>query len=933
MVKWLYGHCSIWPFKSYNHFNMHFKFHVAAISLFLSLGLPAQVVINEYSAANMDDHLDNFMEYEDWVELYNVGSQTIDLSGYFLSDNLNNPDKWGFPAGSTIDAGEHLLIYCSDLDIVVGPNIHSGFKLTQTKQEYIVLSDQNQSLVDAIQITSPNQINHSTGRRIDGDVDWGIFDNPTPGTPNTGFFVKYEDKPLFSEQAGFYTGSVVVSVTSSAGTEIRYTLDGSEPTSSSTLYINPITINQTTVIKAKVFGSDPSNLPSFTEVNTYFIDETHSVVVLSIAGTTLQQLLDGTQFEPRGSFEYFENGQLIDEAYGEFNKHGNDSWAYQQRGLDYITRDQMGYTSSLNHKIFPIKDRNRYQRLILKPAANDNYPFEFGGANIRDAYVHTLSQLANMELDERTSRACVIYLNGNYWGVYEMREKVDDPDFTNRYYNQGRKWLDYIKTWGITWEEYGSRADWDALTNFITSEDMSIDANYEMVTEELNVLSLIDYMILNTHVVCMDWLNWNTSWWRGRNPNGEAKKWRYALWDMDATFGHYINYTNIPNTNPDADPCYAENLLDDFEGHGKLISSLMENEQFHSLYVNRYADMNNSFFTCDYMHGLLDSMIAVIEPEMQRQIDRWGGSYTEWQGNIQALKDFIDTRCTEINEGIEDCYDVEGPYPVTVNVEPPNIPNKVKVNTFIPNAFPYVGDYFVGTTLDFAAAPAVGWAFDHWEVDNNVFTPDEFADTMQLALTDTLGDFITAYFIPKEPCAKAFDFDFEKTLSSITANWFGPPNFVSYEVGHRKTGTTDDYETISVTDPTHTFFGLEVCTEYDFRFRSICDFALAEYVEFTVKTGCLTDTEEAFAGIYEWNVFPNPFYDDLTTNVVLAKATDLTIEVFALNGQVMLQQYFDHLSAGQHLIGLDVDADWPSGLYMARIVTSEGNEVQRVMKR
>ena len=911
---------------------MHLKFYLPSLLLCISGFLPAQVLINEYCAANMDDHPDNFFEYEDWVELYNVGTQTIDLSGFFLSDRIDNPDKWQFPAGITINPGQHLLIYCSDLDMVVGNNIHAGFKLTQTKQEYIVLSDQNQDLVDAIQITSPNQENHSTGRLSDGEVDWGIFDNPTPGTSNNNAFLKYEDKPVFSQQAGFFSGSVDIAISSAPGTEIRYTMDGSEPTTFSTLYSNPITINQTTVVKAKVFGGDPNNLPSFTEANTYFIDESHSVVVLSIAGTTLRDLLEGTQFEPRGSFEYFENGQFIDEAYGEFNKHGNDSWFYQQRGLDYITRDQMGYTSSLDHKIFPSKDRNRYQRLILKAAANDNYPFELGGAHIRDAYVHTLSHLADMELDERTSRSCVIYLNGEYWGVYEMREKVDDPDFTNRYYNQGRKWLDYVKTWGVTWEEYGSRADWDVLTNFIINNDMSIDANYAVATEQLNVLSLIDYMILNTHIVCMDWLNWNTSWWRGRNPNGEAQKWRYSLWDLDASFGHYINYTNIPDPSPNADPCYGEDLPADFEGHGELISSLMENEQFHSLYVNRYADMNNSFFTCDFMYGLLDSMIAEIEPEMQRHINTWGGSYNEWQANIQTLKDFIGTRCTEINAGIEDCYDVEGPYPVTVNVDPPNIPNKVKVNTFIPNSFPYVGDYFVGTTLNFTAVPAVGWALDYWEVDNNIFTPDEFSDTIQLALADTLGDVVTAYFIPKEPCAKAFDFEFEKTLSSIDANWFGPPNFVSYEVGHRKTGSTDDYETISITDPSHTFFGLEVCTEYDIRFRSICDFAVADYTEFTIKTNCLTNADEPEAGIYEWNVFPNPFNSFLTTDVLLATSTDLTIEMLTMNGQRVLSKHIEKLSADQHQIGLEMDEHWPSGIYFVRAITSEGSAVRRVVK-
>ncbi len=913
---------------------MYHKLYLATLFILgIFATVNSQVVINEYSAANMDGPVDNYFEEEDWVELYNLGSQPVDLGGYFLSDNINNPDKWTFPAGVVIGGGEHLMIYCSDRDEVSGNNfVHAGFKLTQTKQEYIVLSDPAQNLLDAIQIVNPNQVNHSTGRIVDGSADWGIFDEPTPGTANVNAFQGYEDKPILSEAAGFYDGNVVVAMSAAPGTEIRYTLDGAEPTPTSQLYSNPINIEQTTVVKARAYSNDPAILPSFAEANTYFIDESHSIVVLSIAGTTLQELLNGLQFDPRGSFEYFENGELVDETYGEFNKHGNDSWAYPQRGIDYITRDQMGYSSSIKHQIFANKTRDRYQRLILKAAANDNYPFSDGGAEIRDAYVHTLSQRADLELDERTNLSCVIYLNGEYWGLYEIREKVDDPDFTNKYYDQGEKWLDYIKTWGGTWEEYGSRDDWDTLHDFITTNDMSDDANYELVKEELNVLSLIDYMIINTHVVTMDWLNWNTSWWRGRKPTGGATEWRYTLWDMDATFGHYINYTNIPNTNPDADPCYAEDLPDDFEGHGALITALMANEGFHSLYVNRYADMNNSFFTCDYMFALLDSMIAEIEPEMPRHIDRWGGTMAEWQDNVQELKDFIATRCTEINSGIEDCYDVEGPYPVTVNVEPPNIPNKVKVNTFIPASFPYIGDYFVGTTLDFKAEPATGWKFDRWEVDNNAFSPDQFAELIQLGIADSLGEVVTAYFLPEIPCAQSYDFVFEKSLSSITAEWFGPPNIVSYEFGHRKTGSGDDFETISLTEPEYTVFGLDLCTDYDIRVRTICDFALGDYEEFTIKTECLTAANEAVAGIYELNVFPNPFREHLTVDVVLATATNLFVEVFSTNGQALLRQDFDHLGAGQHQISLDVDGSWPSGIYMVRVVTSEGSVVQRVVK-
>ncbi|MCB0641991.1 MAG: CotH kinase family protein, partial [Phaeodactylibacter sp.] len=648
---------------------MNVKFYLVPFLAFCFFGsaLQAQVVINELSAANRNTITDNYGEREDWFELYNAGSTAVDLSGYYLSDKVDNPTKWQIPNGVTIGPGQYRVVFASSRDEVSGSFLHTNFKLTQTKNdEGVVLSDPSGMILGLFVIIQPNQVNQSWGRETDGSNNWGVFTNPTPGGPNGGsFFQKYADDVSISMEAGFYPGAVTVELsTEEPDAVIHYTLDGYEPTASSPAYTGPLTIEETQVLRAAAFSNNAAVLPGFIETNTYFINEVHDLPVVSIAGDQILTLLNGSQIHPVATFELFEsNGEFVAEAVGEYNEHGNDSWAYAQRGLDYITRDQFGYSNEVKHQIFPdLTDRDDFQRLILKAAANDNYPFSNGGAHIRDAYVHTLSQKAGMELDERTNQPCVLYANGQYWGLYEIREKVDDSDYTQYYYDQDEEWVDFIKTWGATWEEFGTWDDWYPLHDFITTNDMSDPANYDYVKTQLNVTSLVDYMIINTHVVCMDWLNWNTSWWRGRNPLGEARQWRYALWDLDATFGHYINYTGIPDTSPFADPCDNEDYsgFGDPQGHVDLIISLMENDDFHALYVNRYADFNNTYFTCDYMLGLLDEMIGEIESEMPAHIDRWGGSMTQWEDNVQDLIDFIETRCTIINGGIVDCYDVTG---------------------------------------------------------------------------------------------------------------------------------------------------------------------------------------------------------------------------------------------------------------------------------
>ena len=170
--------------------------------------------------------------------------------------------------------------------------------------------------------------------------------------------------------------------------------------------------------------------------------------------------------------------------------------------------------------------------------------------------------------------------------------------------------------------------DWNNFVDFVTNNPMSVQANYLQAKSEYNMGSLIDYFLLNSYVVCQDWLNWNTAWWRGMDPNGEKKKWRYTLWDMDNTFDHGTNYTGIPSSDPNAEPCDPSTLGNTGgQGHVPIWNEMLTNQEFHNDYINRWQDLANGPLSCSFMIHILDSMIAVIEPEMPRQIATWGGTY------------------------------------------------------------------------------------------------------------------------------------------------------------------------------------------------------------------------------------------------------------------------------------------------------------------
>ncbi|MCH2225541.1 MAG: CotH kinase family protein [Crocinitomicaceae bacterium] len=697
---------------------------------------------------------DAFGENKDWVELYNTSSSPADISGFYLSDKPGNPLKWQVPTGTIIPANGYKIIFCSKRNTTSGTEIHTNFSLTQTKGEWIILSNTLGNIVSSLQIIHYTKQDHSVGRSVDGATDWKLFTTPTPNSPNIGAVNFYEPTPVMSLAPGFYSGTQSVTITcSNTSATIRYTIDGSRPNATSPIYSTPLSITSTTVVRAAAFGSEE---PSFVATNSYFIDVTHQVCVISVSGTDVYDLIENGNSGPfsnptqyQGAFELFEeDGTFVDNGEGHFDKHGNDSWSYPQRGFDYIMRDQFGYNSDIEHRIFPEKSREEFQRVILKPAASDNYPFETGGAHIRDAFIHTLSIHAKMKLDERTWRPCVVYLNGEYWGVYEIREKADDHDYTDYYYDQDKYDLQYLKRWGTLDEDYGApnaQVDWQNLVAYVDGNSMAPGPEFDNVDSLLNWKSMCDYFVFNSYVVNQDWLNWNTAWWRGMDPDGDKKKWRYVLWDMDATFGHYINFTGIPDPSANADPCNVENLPNPGgDGHTDVLQKLInENPLVEQYYITRYIDLVNTYFSCDYMSSLLDSMLNEITPEMPDQIARWGGTMTEWNDNVQALRDFIDLRCTALEQGLIDCYDLTGPHEVTFNVSPAGA-GEIKVNSIWMNSFPWSTTYFGGIATNTIAKGYPGYEFDHWEVTTGPMLSPVIEDTNSIMIEQP--ETVTAVF-------------------------------------------------------------------------------------------------------------------------------------------------------------------------------------------
>ena len=845
-----------------------------------------QLVISEYSASNMNQFLDNFGKYEDFIELHNTSSQAMDIGGFGISDKVNKPQKWVFDPGTTIGADEYIVIWCSGRDLQNG-SFHSNFKITQTKDnEAILLSDPNGDVIES-QDYSLTLLAHSRVKLSDGS--WAVSTLPSPGFENgseSDFFMGYTAEPIISVEAGFYDEAFEVTVANQEPNSIlRYTLDGNAPTANSPEYTGPITINSTQVLKAAAYSNDSNILPGKIAFASYFIDESFTLPVISIAADQIQDLANGQgEIRPIGSIEYFIDGKLSSSSYGELNRHGQDSWINDQRSLDWVSRDEMGYSKALNEKLFSYSDRVEYQRFMMRASGDDNYPSvddgeHEGNTHMRDEYVHELAHRGGMKLDVRAVERTIVFLNGDYWGVYSPRERPVDHDYTSYYYDQGKFELNYILTWGETWTEYNGNnafSEWAELRDFILENDMANDDNYQIVKDNIQLTGMIDYFIVNLNTVCSDWINYNTGWWEGLNPDGDHKKWGYILWDNDATFDYYINYSGVPNTQPDAVPCDIEDIADfmdemygdgggvdtsfiaecetiqngscpypasdpilaqviqeDFEccfvdwngdcqqlyddisngvytgpdpetcltvtngqspyppedtifqqvievdefccnegwddvcqglydnfasggagggtlfenfgKHEKLFLKLQnESPEFRQLYFSRQADMMNTVFSCDNMLFVLDSLTAIIEPEMPRHIDRWGGTVSEWEANLADLRSFVEQRCQLLDDGMTGCFEVTGPFGLTLDVFPEG-GGHIDLNTIEVKEFPWTGEYFgnMDNLIDADAAP--GYQFVRWETKNGTAVfPNESSEEGSIVLTE--ADTLVAIF-------------------------------------------------------------------------------------------------------------------------------------------------------------------------------------------
>ncbi|MCC7231951.1 MAG: lamin tail domain-containing protein [Bacteroidia bacterium] len=630
--------------------------------------------------------------------------------------------------------------------------LHAEFKLGRNG-ETVYLSDPQGNISDSYTYGALESDN-STGRNPDGSSTWCLYDVPTPGVSNGNIPCAggYTTIPVFSLAGGYYTGSQTLSLsTTFPNGEIRFTLDGSDVSQSSSLYSSPILLDSNRTVRARVFAA--GYLPGQTITNTFFINFTSRLPVFSIT-TDPDNLWDyytgifvegpnAQSGNPHWGANYWQDWEkpVTVEFYDRsdtrafrFNSGmkvtGGWSRAAGQKSLEIMLGDKYGL-SDLNYPLVPsVKPwLTKWDDFVLHDAGNDR-----NLCNMRDPVMERL--LKGTHNDFLAYEPCLLFINGSKWGVYYIREN-DDHHWIESNYGYKKDEIDLLK------ESYfyptmevkkgDDLAFWN-MYNFATTTSANATGFYDTMDSLMDLKNMADYFIAETYYPNDDWMgggNNNLKIWRPRKPGG---KFRYLIYDLD--FG--LGYSGSPNKNMLAT---ARNP-NPHNYNSDIFDALTQNDRFRQYFINRYADLINTIFLPSSVTAMIDLFRDSLKYDMHNQFEIWGNDSAGWISNINNMINFASQRPAYARNIVQSEFGLNGQVTLTLNVQPAGA-GRIEISTLVPQAYPWSGVYFNGNPVTITAIPNPGYSFDHWQSNIAFPTPDT---DQSVSHNYTSTDQITCYF-------------------------------------------------------------------------------------------------------------------------------------------------------------------------------------------
>lgn len=622
-------------------------------------GAAAGVYINEVMASPSSQKYD-------WVEIYNGGSQAVDLSGYGLTDDASKPRKWQFPSGTVIQPGQYLGVYLSGSTVsMLDGYLNADFALNVEGGYTMALSTPDGGIHDALYL--PRQYGGVSYGRVNGENGCFYFAEGTPGTANSAS--RYRGRAEVTEysvRGGLFRSGQAFTVELSAapGSRIYYTLDCSDPDQSSTLYTGPISISSTTILRTRVYRD--GYMESYMDAQSYLYDVNNegSARVVSLVSDW-----DNLTSQDRGIMIKGPNA-LAEFPYGSLNKganfwmdwereahvelylpdgaqalsqecgiklHGQYSRAADVKAFKVIARNEYG-SSRFEYPIFTNRDYTEYQSFLLRASGQD-----YNRTFMRDSVLTTLAEDTSVMYQE--SEICVCYLNGQYYSMMYLRERINTHSICQFEGWEGMEDdIDLVKANNNVMQ--GSNDTYAALIDFLKENKNNLNTQevYERIDATIDLQNYIEYMAIEIFVGNGDTLNVK----RYRNAKADGK-WRWVLFDLDWAF--------------DVDTNSIRRWLDP-QGMGtnkytrtELFIACMVNDTIRERFLTYFGQQLATTFSTEAVMAKLEARYDLIDGLLPEYLAKLGMSQEKYNKQLKEIVDYAQTRPTKILEYFDGVFE------------------------------------------------------------------------------------------------------------------------------------------------------------------------------------------------------------------------------------------------------------------------------------
>lgn len=629
---------------------------------FCILDSNGQLIINEIMQSNVDCITDDKNEFPDsWVELYNSSKSTINLGEYKIGITDQAEQAWKLKS-ENIAPGKYVIIYCDKS----ADGKHTDFRLDSDEGGSLYLFH-NSTIVDQLtDIAEQPAPNVAYGRQADTSQRWGYQNIATPGAANCGKLVsEVLGTPIFNVPGKVITDKHTISLTlslpegSPEGAVIRITYDGSEPTSNSPVYSSPITINTTRTIRAKIFCDGYISPRSTTQSYIYFPREVTLPVVSIVTDNNYFYdnkfgiYVDGTYSSSKKNYEYdwrrpinielFEGAEQksVINQICETRVQGGASRGCQLKSLIIYANKRFG-TKRLKYEFFPDQKpgMNKFKSIILRNAGND-----FDYLYMRDAIIQR-TMATHTDLDWQAWRPIIIYINGTYKGILNVRERSTD-DYVWGNYN-GLEDIDMIENWYEL--KAGDKENYEQFKKFYNEHGHTLAEYSNWIDWE----EFINLMVMNLYYNNQDFPGNNIVMWRKRSEDG---RWRFVAKDTDFGLGLYGSNANYNTIKWIYDPNYDSNRnwANQYE-HTRLFRRMMEDEDFKREFIDRASIYMGDFMNSTGTREIWDPMYNIIKneyPSHRQLINQW---WPDYNSELTQARQWIANRTGYFYQHLKDYY-------------------------------------------------------------------------------------------------------------------------------------------------------------------------------------------------------------------------------------------------------------------------------------